>query len=51
MRTSEVCTNFWSENTKGRDHFGNLDEDGKIILKLILKKWNMSVWMDSTGSG
>jgi hypothetical protein len=27
-------------NPEGRDHLGNLDVDGRIILKLILRKWS-----------
>jgi hypothetical protein len=29
------------ENLKGRDHLGDLGVDGKIILKLVLKKYGM----------
>jgi hypothetical protein len=27
---------FWSENLKGRDHFGDEDIDGRIAIKWIL---------------
>jgi len=28
----------------GRDHLEDLDLDGRIILKLILKEWNGDAW-------
>jgi hypothetical protein len=33
-----------SEVLKGRDHLGDLDVDLKVILKWILKKYDMKVW-------
>jgi hypothetical protein len=30
-------TKFYSENMKGRDHSGDLEVDGNIIIKCILK--------------
>jgi hypothetical protein len=32
------------ENPKGRDHYDNLDVDGKIILELILGKECWKLW-------
>lgn len=32
----EMCTEFWLESREGGDHSGNIDMDGKIILKLVL---------------
>jgi hypothetical protein len=37
-------TQFWSENLKGRDHFEDLDVDGRIVLEWILGKWAEKVW-------
>jgi hypothetical protein len=31
-----------------KDHWGDPDVDGRIILKLILRKWDVGVW---TGLG
>jgi hypothetical protein len=31
--------NAYTENLKGRDHFGDLGVDGRIILNSILKKY------------
>jgi hypothetical protein len=36
--------NFQSENLQGRDHFEVLSVSGRIILKTILKKYNVRVW-------
>jgi hypothetical protein len=32
-----------SMNLKGRDNLGNLDIDGRIILKLALEKYGVSI--------
>jgi hypothetical protein len=38
MGSREVCTGFWWENLKERDHWGDPRVDGRIILGWILKK-------------
>ena len=35
----EVCTGFWLGNLKERDHWGDADVDGRIILRWIFRKW------------
>jgi hypothetical protein len=35
---------FWFENVKGSDHTGDLDVEGRIILKWILKIQGVRVW-------
>jgi hypothetical protein len=30
---------FGSEHLKGKDYLGDLDIGGRVILKLILRKW------------
>jgi hypothetical protein len=40
----EVHTGFWWGNLKERDHLENKDIDGRIILRWILRKWDVGVW-------
>ena len=35
----EVCTRFWWGNLRERDHWGDQDVGGRIILRLIFRKW------------
>jgi len=35
----EVCTGFWWGNLWERDHWGDPDVDGRIILRRIFRKW------------
>ena len=35
----EVCTVFWLGNLRERDHWGDPDVDGSIILGWIFRKW------------
>jgi len=39
----EVCTGFWLANLRERDHWGDPDVDGRIILKWIFRKWKRVV--------
>lgn len=34
----------WWIVLKGRDHLEDLDLDGRMIVKLILKKWDEGAW-------
>jgi len=36
----KVCTWFWWGNVRERDHWGDPDVDGRIILRWIFRKWN-----------
>jgi hypothetical protein len=36
-----VCTGFWWENLRERDHYVDPGEDERIILKRIFRKWDV----------
>jgi hypothetical protein len=43
----ELHTGFWWGNRRETDHFKDLGVDGKMMLKLLLKKLGGSVdWID-----
>jgi len=35
----EGCTGFWWGNLRERDHWGDPDANGRIILRWISRKW------------
>jgi hypothetical protein len=39
----EVCTGFWWGSLRERDHWGDPDVDGRIILRRIFWKWEAVV--------
>jgi hypothetical protein len=39
-----VETKTWSTNLKGRDQLRNLRVDGRIVLKMVLEKWDIRMW-------
>jgi hypothetical protein len=43
-----VYTGFWWGNLRERDHLGDPDVDGRIILRWIFRKWDAGVmdWID-----
>jgi len=44
----EACTGFWGKNLKGRDHFGEPDVNGRIILMCIFRIWDVEAWTGSS---
>jgi hypothetical protein len=42
----EVCTRFWWGNLSERDHRGDPDVDGRIIIRWIFRKWDVWVLTD-----
>jgi len=47
----EVCTGFWWGNLRERDHWGDSDVDGKIILRWISGNGRGLWGLDGVGSG
>jgi len=47
----EACTGIWWGNLKERDHWGDPDTDGRIILRWIFRKWDVGYGQDRAGSG
>jgi len=37
-------TRFWSGNVRERDHLEDPGVDGKIIFRLIFRKWDVGLW-------
>jgi hypothetical protein len=35
----ELCTWFWWGSLRERDHWGDPDVDGRILLRWIFRKW------------
>ena len=48
MGEERGCIGPWWGNRKERDHWGNLDVDGWIILEWIFRRWDVGMW---TGLG
>ena len=42
-RKGELCTRVWFGNLRERDHSGDQDVDGRIILRWIFRKWEGAV--------
>jgi hypothetical protein len=40
-RKGEMCTGFWGGSLRERDHWGDPDVDGRIILRGIFRKWGL----------
>jgi len=44
----EACAGFWWGNLGERDHLGDPDIDGRIILRWIFRKWDLGIWTGSS---
>jgi hypothetical protein len=45
MGRAEAYTGFWWGNLRERDHLEDLGVDERIILRCIVRKWDVSAWM------
>ena len=50
-RMGKGCTGFWSGNLRQRDHWGDPDADGRIILRWIFRSGSRLWGLDGVGSG
>jgi hypothetical protein len=48
MGVGEAYTSFWWGNLWERDHLGDPEVDGRIILRFIFRKWDVGVWTGSS---
>jgi hypothetical protein len=46
MGRGEFYTAFWWGILRESGHLGDPGEDGRIILRWILRKWNVGVWTE-----
>jgi hypothetical protein len=44
MRKGEAYTEFWWENLMERDHWGDTDIDGRMILRSVFSMMEVGVW-------
>ena len=44
----EADTGFWWGNLRERDHLGDPDVGGRILLRWIFRKWDVGVWTGSS---
>ena len=51
MGREAVYTGFWWGNPRERDHLEDPGIDGRIILRWIVKKWDVGRGLDQSGSG
>jgi hypothetical protein len=42
----EACTEFWWENLRERDNWGEPGLDERIILRWIFRKWDLGYGLD-----
>ena len=48
MWRGEAYTGLWWGNLRERNHLGDRDVDGKIILRWIFRKWDVGAWTGSS---
>jgi hypothetical protein len=50
MGERKVVHSVWWENLRERNHLEDPGVDGRIILKWIVRKWDMGLELDLSGS-
>ena len=48
MGRGEARTGFWWRNLREKDHWGDPGVDGRIILRWIVRKWDVGIWNGSS---
>jgi hypothetical protein len=48
MGVMKINTTFWLRSLKGRDHFEDIDTNGRTILRWVLKKLGGRLWIGFT---
>jgi hypothetical protein len=48
MEKRRGCTGFWWGNLRERDHLGDPDLDGRIILRWIFRNCDVGAWTGSS---
>ena len=48
MGEKRAYTGFWLGTLRERDHLGDPVADGRIILRWILRKWDVGLWTGSS---
>ena len=48
MGERRAFTGFWWGNLRERDHLGEPGVDGRIILRFILRNWDVGLWTGSS---
>jgi len=48
MERGEAYAEFWWGNLRERDHLGDPDIDGRIILRLLFRNLDVGVWTGSS---
>ena len=44
LRRGKAYTGFWWGSMRERDHLGDPDVDGRIILRWMFRKWDVGAW-------
>jgi hypothetical protein len=51
MGRGEAYSMFWWGKLRERDHLGDPDVNGRIILRRMFRNWDVTVWTGSSWLG